>query len=78
VAAVLPGAAMSAIGIALGLVLARAGGVLVRQMVWGIPVTDPLTFLSAAAIVLTIAVVAIVIPSIRILKLNPIVALRSS
>jgi ABC-type antimicrobial peptide transport system permease subunit len=77
-AAALPGAAMSAIGIAVGLVLARAGGALVRQMVWGIPVTDPLTFLGAAAIVLTIAVVAIVIPSIRILKLNPIVALRSS
>jgi putative ABC transport system permease protein len=77
-AAVLPGAAMSAIGIAVGLVLARAGGVLVRQMVWGIPVTDLLTFLSAAAIVLTIAVVAIIIPSIRILKLNPITALRSS
>ena len=48
------------------------------QALRGIPVTDPVTFFSAAVIVMTIAAIAIAIPSIRILRLNPVVALRSS
>jgi ABC-type lipoprotein release transport system permease subunit len=59
-------------------VLARASAVLVRSLIWGVQPTDPLTFAGAALLGLTVATVAVVIPTIRVLSLNPIEALRHS
>jgi hypothetical protein len=73
-----PGVAMSVVGISAGLLLARTGAVLLRSLVWGVQTTDPLTFVGAAVVVAVVAVLAVVIPTLRIFRLNPIEALRSS
>jgi ABC-type antimicrobial peptide transport system permease subunit len=78
IAASWPGVLVSAAGIGAGLVLARASAVLVRSLIWGVQPTDPLTFAGAALLGLTVATVAVVIPTIRVLSLNPIEALRHS
>jgi ABC-type antimicrobial peptide transport system permease subunit len=44
--------------------------------VWGISINDPLTFSLAAGVVLLVAVVATLVPAVRIARLNPIRALR--
>jgi ABC-type antimicrobial peptide transport system permease subunit len=48
-----------------------------RNLVWGVAVADPLTFAVAAAVVLLVAVTATIVPALRIVRLNPIKALRS-
>jgi predicted permease len=66
------------VGISLGVVLARASTTLARSLIWGVQPTDPLTFVGAALIALTVAALAVVIPTIRVLSLNPVDALRST
>jgi ABC-type antimicrobial peptide transport system permease subunit len=44
--------------------------------VWGVPVTDPVTFGVAAVSVLLVALAAALAPALRIARLNPIRALR--
>jgi predicted permease len=78
IAASWPGVLVSAAGIGAGIVLARASAVLVRSLIWGVQPTDPLTFAGAALLGLAVAAVAVVIPTIRVLSLNPVDALRHS
>jgi hypothetical protein len=56
--------------------LARAAVVMVRSLVWGVQTTDPMTFAGAALVAAVIAVVAVVIPSIRVLRFDPAETLR--
>ena len=77
-AAALPGVWLSAVGVLIGLVLARGGAGLMRRLVFGVPVTDPLTFGLAAGLVLSAAATAALMPSLKILRLNVIAALRRS
>jgi predicted permease len=71
-----PGVVMSVAGIGAGLLLARAAATLVRSLIWGVQPTDPLTFYGAAGITMAIAMGAVLIPTIRVLSLNPVEALR--
>ena len=70
------GIAMASVGAAAGLfgawVLRRA----VAQLVFGISPADPATFLSAAALLITFAGAACMVPAIRAMKVDPMVALR--
>jgi len=77
-AAALPGLALAIVGVAIGLVAARVGTYAMRHLVWGVSVTDPLTFAIAAAAVLVVAAIATLVPAVRIVRLNPIKALRTS
>lgn len=76
VSAALPGASMALIGVIVGLAAARGVAQLLRRLVWGVSVTDPTTFVLAAALVLFVAVVAAVVPAVRIARMNPVRALR--
>jgi putative ABC transport system permease protein len=78
VVAAAPGSLLAAVGIAIGLIVARLGATVMRGLVWGISPSDPLTFTLAAVVVFATAVVATLIPALRIVRLNPITALRSS
>ena len=49
-----------------------------QSLVWGVSVGDPLTFAIAAGAVLIVAIVATLTPTFRILRLNPVRALRQS
>ncbi len=75
--AALPGAAMAAVGIIVGLIAARVAAPVLRHLVWGVTFDDPVTFAFAAAGVLSVALVAAVLPALRIARMNPIRALRT-
>jgi putative ABC transport system permease protein len=64
------------VGVASGLAAARVCANLLRHLVWGVSVGDPLTFAAAGAAVLGVAILAALVPSLRIVRLNPIKALR--
>jgi ABC-type antimicrobial peptide transport system permease subunit len=67
---------LAVVGVAIGLILARGGAGLMQRLVFGVAVTDPTTFLLAGGIVLVAAGVAALVPSLRILRLNVVTALR--
>jgi hypothetical protein len=75
-AAAAPGITLAVIGIAIGLVAARGAVTMLRHFLWGVNESDPLTFASAAAAVFVVAVIAVTVPALRIVRLNPIRALR--
>ena len=73
-----PGVVTSVAGIAIGVALARASATLVQSLVWGVQTTDLETFLAAALIGFTVAIVAIIVPTVRIFRLSPVEVLRDS
>jgi ABC-type antimicrobial peptide transport system permease subunit len=78
VSAAAPGLLLGAIGVAIGLAIARAGATTMSHLVWGVSVNDPLTFALAAGTVLLVAVIATLVPAVRIARVNPIKALRQT
>ena len=78
IAAAAPGIGLGVLGIAFGLLAARLGSTVMGHLVWGVSASDPLTFVAAASTVLVAAAVATLIPAMRIVRLNPLKALRSS
>jgi predicted permease len=76
--AVMPGVILGAIGVGVGLAAARAASRVLQSLVWNVSVGDPATFISAAIAVLAVAALATVAPSLRILRLNPVRALRDA
>jgi predicted permease len=73
-----PGLVLAASGVAIGLAAARLGATTMRHLVWGVAVTDSVTFATATAAVLLVAVIASLVPAIWIVRLNPMRALRAS
>jgi len=78
VVAAMPGVILAVVGVGIGALAARLAATTLRHLVWGISVNDPLTFAFAAAVVLLVAVIATLVPAIRIARLNPIKALRQA
>jgi predicted permease len=77
-AAAAPGIALALVGVGIGLVAARFGVQTLRHLVWGVSVADPVTFVLAGAVVFTVAIAAALVPAFRIVRLNPIKALRQA
>ena len=72
------GAQLAALGIAIGLVSAFG---LMRvistfQLLFGVKATDPLTFAATALLILVVALAACMVPALRAIKVEPVVALR--
>jgi predicted permease len=72
----LPGIFLAAIGTAAGLLGAAAAIPLIRHFVWGVSVSDPLTYAGVAFLILIVAAVASIAPALRILRLDPATTLR--
>ena len=70
------GARMIVIGVILGLIGALALTRLMRTMLYGVRPTDPLTFISVAALLCIIAMLACYVPARRAMRVDPIEALR--
>jgi predicted permease len=76
-AAVLKSAmSMAAIGIALGAATAFAATRVLKDLLFGVSATDPLTFSAVAALLAGVTLLASYIPARRATKVDPIVALR--
>ncbi len=49
---------------------------LIRHFVWGVSVSDPMTYAGVFVLLLAVATVASVKPALRILRLDPATTLR--
>jgi len=72
------GARLTAIGLAIGLLLAMALGQLAKSQLFGVSPFDPLTFLLVPPLLAAIAMVACWLPARRAAGIDPLVALRHS
>jgi len=70
------GAALAITGVALGLATSFALTRLMSSLLFGVSATDPLTFAGVAIVLLSVAVLAIFIPTARASKIDPVSALR--
>jgi predicted permease len=75
--AILKGAmAMAGMGIALGTAMALAATRVMKELLFGVSATDPLTFAAVALLLGGVTLLASYIPALRATKVDPIVALR--
>jgi putative ABC transport system permease protein len=65
------------LGVGAGLALSLAAGRLLARLLFGIGATDPLTYAGAIAVLLAAAAVATWIPARRVLRVDPLLALRA-
>jgi len=63
-------------GAAAGLVTASVVTRALRGLLFGVPALDPLTFAGVTALLLLVAIVAVLVPALRAIRLDPITALR--
>jgi ABC-type antimicrobial peptide transport system permease subunit len=66
------------IGLAGGTIAALFLVRLMKEVLYGISPTDPLTFLAVAAVLLVVAALACLLPARRATAVNPITALRAN
>ncbi len=70
------GLVMTATGLVLGLVAARALSQLLAGLVFGVPPTDPVTYAVIAVLLLIVAALASYVPARRVLGVDPVSVLR--
>ena len=73
----LPGLMLTFAGLAIGVLLARASTQYIESLLWGVEPTDVATYVVVAGVLLAVAVVASVLPALRILRLDPATTLRA-
>jgi hypothetical protein len=71
------GARLAAAGLALGLVVALAGGRVARGFLYGVSLAEPLVLLGVTALLGGIVVLATWLPARRAERVSPLVAIRS-
>jgi len=74
---VTPGVTLAAIGVAIGAGVAVAVSRLLQSFLWGVTSTDSVTFAAVIVLLLLVALVASVIPALRVLRLDPALTLRA-
>ena len=70
------GARLAALGVTLGAAGALALGRTLRGFVWGVGTGDPATYLAVAVVLVSVALLASLVPAMRALRLDPVRALR--
>jgi len=70
------GMALALSGVTLGLLVSFALTRVLKSLLFGVSETDPLTFISVALLLITVALAACYIPARRATKIDPLTALR--
>jgi predicted permease len=70
------GVRLLGIGMAIGLTGALAGTRYVEAQLFGVTATDPLTFVSGCLVLALVGLAACVIPALRVMHVDPVIALR--
>jgi ABC-type antimicrobial peptide transport system permease subunit len=70
------GMTMAGIGVGIGLVGAFAVTRVMSSLLFGVSVTDPITFIGVAAGLSAVAFIACLIPARRATRVDPMIALR--
>ena len=71
------GVTLAAVGAAVGLVAALGVTRLLRSMLYGVPPSDPVTFIVAAEVLITVAAIASALPGWRAASVDPVKTLRN-
>jgi ABC-type antimicrobial peptide transport system permease subunit len=71
------GMALTLVGLSVGLTVGLFGGRLLRGFLYEVPAADPMTFMGVAVLLFVVASLAVLIPSMRAAKLEPVEALRA-
>ena len=71
------GLMLTAAGLAIGLALAFGCARIIPGLLFGVPATDFATFGLSGLVVLSVAVLASIIPALRATRVDPVSALRS-
>ena len=71
------GVRMTAVGVAIGLVLAAGGSWIVSRLLFGVHALDLLSFGTACLLTIVVAIVASCVPAIRASRVAPAIALRA-
>ena len=67
---------LTLIGLVIGVVISLGFTRVLRVMLYDVSPSDPLTFISIALLLVTVATLAILIPARRAMRVDPMVALR--
>jgi ABC-type antimicrobial peptide transport system permease subunit len=70
------GMLLAGVGIVIGLAGGLAGARSLASFLYGVPTSDPPTFVVTTLILTAVALVACVVPARRAMRVNPIAALR--
>ena len=71
------GAALTAVGVVIGIIVAFALTRLMEARLFETPPTDPVTFLTVGAVVAIAAILACWAPARRSTRVDPVIALRA-
>jgi predicted permease len=74
---VMPGVLLALVGVVAGAAGALAGARVLEAYLWGVQPRDPLTLLAVVGTLFVVALVASVIPALRVLRLDPALTLRA-
>ena len=70
------GLVLSAIGLALGLGIAKSGAKILQTSLYGVTGADPLSYVAAALLLIAISVLACVVPMRRAMSVDPAITMR--
>jgi predicted lysophospholipase L1 biosynthesis ABC-type transport system permease subunit len=74
---VLPGVVLATADVAIGVALAFSVSRLLQSFLWGVTPTDPATFVAVIVTLLSVALIASLIPALRVLRVDPAHTLRA-
>jgi predicted permease len=76
-AVVMPGVVLALVGVAIGSAAALVITRLLESFIWGVTPSDPPTFVGVSAVLIAIALLASLVPALRVLRLDPALTLRA-